>query len=727
MKGTVIPIILISFILLSSVNLISYGISNDESEIIAFIVNSSIYPKIKVALSEIFENIDSYKFVIKEIKDQNPYQIRKWLQMEYEKHKLVGAVLIGDVPLAKYRNPLFNETIEFPYYYMDLDTTWDDKNGDKIINEPPKNYNPQIWIGIVRSTDMNGNNVTQINDYIHKVLSYINGEISVEPRSVAFVDDDFLPIVDKLKLSLSYPYVGFDIMDLNTTKKSFLNVLNENYPYGFIVAHSNGENYLIKHSENWENVYSWEISSRVLFYVDESCHGGDFEKGAIANYLIMGRHSQSLGVLTFTGIGEINSMDSFHIALGKGKSFGDALLYHIENLTHNTTDFNRYIAMLSYLGFPFLKPWRPSGYKEMPPLSIDGNQELIAYAKKYGWPGEGTEKDPIQITGIMIFNTHWRDGISIGNASLYVRIHHCYILVRYGNGISIGYSEHVEIENNTLYYAGIFVADSSNISISKNEIRWGFPYMSYSIDLLNVSNAEILGNRISMGFGIGVSGKFSYVQEGQNWSMVPHYVENVRVDSNVLINADRGITFYIVKNSKILRNVVNFESTGVRIIYSCNNSIEENNFTLHFTTTNYLYSPMLYVFLHNSCNNRIYLNNFFYSGDMPKYVNFHKFFSVVYFKLESSTINHWNNSKYGNYYQWWAEKNATNDRNNDSIVDYPWVIDENNTDYKPLKNPYKWWIKEERKEDFYPIIIGIAILVFIIALGLFIIRRRANF
>ncbi len=731
MRKALLSIFLVSLILLSSIYLLPMGSSSRER--VAFLVKSSLYPEIKCKLSELFEDAHSYDFVVKEIQGQSPSQIRAWLKMEYENYGLVGAVLVGNIPLARYHNPLFNEMVEFPYYYMNLNGDWADENGDGIIDDIPQNYAPQIWVGIVRSTDMDGNNATQINNYIQKVLNYLGGKISVEPRSVAFVDDDFLFMVDKLRASLYYPYVGFDIVDKNTTSEAFLKFLMKDYPYGFIVAHSNGGEYFIKQSGYWEYVKPQEIRAKGLFYTDESCYAGNFEKGAIANYLIMGKGSQGLGVLTFTGRGRVSSMDAYYFALGEGKSFGESLVYYIQNLTKNPANFNEHIAMLTYIGFPFLKPWRPGGYKEMAPFSIEGNEELVAYAKKYGWPGKGTEKDPIQITGIMIFTGYWRDGIALSNISLYVKIHHCYILVRNGNGISVAYSQHVEIDNNTLYYAGIFVADSSNIFISHNEIKWGFTYVGYSIDLLNVSNAEILGNRISIGWGIGVSGKFSYVQEGQNWTMVPHYVENVRFESNVLINTVDGVYLNGVKNSKVLRNVVDFWDTGLRLRYSCNNSIEKNNFTMHFITKNHLYGIMLYVFLYHSCNNRIYLNNFFYSGDIPQYVDFHKFFRVMYDSFstpEEKMINYWNNSKYGNYYEWWANKNDTNDKNHDGIVDYAWIIDENNTDYRPLKHPFRWWLTERKlHETSYLLELAVLIIAIIgILVAVYMLRRKkANF
>lgn len=396
MKRVILSVI-VFFTMISSIYLLPSTSSQDKSGRIAFLVNSSIYPEIKDELCEVFEKMEYYDFVMEDIQNQNPSQIRAWLKMQYENYGLVGAVLVGDIPLARYHNPIFNETSDFPYYYMNLDGLWKDENGDGIIDSIPQNYTPQIWVGILRSTDMDGNNITQISNYIQRVLKYFDGKIGVEPKSGAFIDNDFLWIVDKLRLSLSYPYVGYKMVD-NSTKDAFLKFINESYPYAFIVVHSNGREYFIKQDGILEPVYPWEIKSRVLFYVDQSCYGGDFNKGAIANHLIMSKNSQSLGVLTFTAMGTVSDMESFHMALGKGESFGDALLHYIQNVTHNASDFNRYIAMLSYLGFPFLKPWRPSGYKEMPPISIDGNQKLRAYAKKYGWPGKGTEKDPIQIT-----------------------------------------------------------------------------------------------------------------------------------------------------------------------------------------------------------------------------------------------------------------------------------------------------------------------------------------
>lgn len=727
MKRILIPLVIL-ILMLSTIHIFPNTSAEEKASKVAFLVNSSIYPEIKDELSKISERIGSYDFVMKEIKNQTPSQIRAWLKMEHENYGLVGAVLIGDIPIPEYHNPVFNETVEFPYFYMNLNASWNYDNG--IIASQPENYSPDIWIGIVRSTDMYGNNITQINGYIHRVVEYLDGKISTMPRSLGFVDDDFLTIVDKLRLSLSYPYVGYDLIDKNTSKAVFLRALSGDYPYAFIIAHSTGNMYTIKDNVAWEYVHPWEIRSNVLFYTDQSCHAGDFEKGAIANYLIMAQNSRTLGVLTFTGMLEINSMNSYHMALSEGKTFGDAMLTYIKSQTHNTTNFNSHIAMLTYLGFPFLRPWRPGGYREVGPLDIESNSALLSYAKKYGWPGDGSRKNPITIENMMVFAPYTIGGITLGNISLYVEISHSYVLVGNGYGISVGYAAHVKIENNTLYYANIFIADSSNISIENNTIHWGYSFVVGSIALDNTSWARILNNRVINGFGIRIAGKLHMIREGQRWIMKPYYVRDVQVSGNVLENVLEGIGLFFLNDSKIYRNVVDFSGCGLIIQYSSNNKILENNFTLHFSIKDYLFGSMFYVSLYNSFNNSIYLNNFFYLGNVSQYMDFHQLFIAAHSDFNSSTpINYWNNSKYGNYYQWWAGKNDTNDENKDGIVDYPWVIDENNTDYRPLKKPVVWNVGTRESGGVWNVSIFATLLVVIVVavLAIIYVRRRRNF
>ncbi|MCD6275277.1 MAG: copper ABC transporter substrate-binding protein, partial [Thermoplasmata archaeon] len=116
------------------------------------------------------------------------------------------------------------------------------------------------------------------------------------------------------------------------------------------------------------------------------------------------------------------------------------------------------------------------------------------------------------------------------------------------------------------------------------------------------------------------------------------------------------------------------------------------------------------------------------------FLDFHKLFIITHpiftfpHPKESHPLNYWNNSKYGNYYQWWAERNDTNDKNGDGIVDYPWVMNENNTDYHPLKSPYVWKVENKNnrvERPYYSTHISIIfILLIVIILVLLRIRKK---
>ncbi len=695
-----------------------YGV---DSRTVVFLINSTLYEELKLPFQMLHEKLkeEHYHIIMKNVTDENPDEIRDMLREMYANSNLKGAVLVGNIPLKRYQDDALNDTIEFPYYYMNLRGVWLDRDGDGVIDTPPADYRPDIWVGVVRSTDMDGNNASQINKYISRVISYLKGDMKAEPKSVGFLDDDFAYLTQELYLSLEnlygyaklYPSIYPGMPERNTNKSNFLNALSQPYAYGFFVVHSNGEYYYLKVPGGWEKIYPGEIKSEILFYTDLSCYGASFKRGGIANHLIMGENARGLGVLTLTSEGGVNTLALYHRYLGKGWSFGEALKGYIEHSLKSVQYFNEHIAMLAYLGFPFLKPWKPGGYREIPPLRIEGNDELKYYVDKYGWSGDGSRENPVRIENMMIFNITAAIGIAMHNITLHVQISRCYILVSsrglapfpMSRGIYIENSENVSVENNTVYYGAISVRNSRNIVIEKNYVNDA----SSAIYARNSSWLQLRHNTIrNCMVGIHISGATVSVERDGKRSEEIRYSKNANISYNRIENFS-GIFLSYVRNSSVFRNRVDFIFTGLRLWWCINNTIVENNFTLYFLKKSSSTNSGIYTLIFQSWNNSIYLNNFFYAGDLPDYIDFHALISItsdIFHPPPRSTVNHWNISSYGNYWQWWAEKNNTNDENGDGIVDYPWVMDENNTDYRPLKKPFVWEMrgKEERAggEDF---------------------------
>ncbi|EDY35523.1 Periplasmic copper-binding protein (NosD) [Aciduliprofundum boonei T469] len=699
---------------------------------ILVLVNSTIYPKVLPLLNSLEESMQNanyfYYFIIKNVSGKNPEEIREIIKEEYESKRIVGAVLIGNVPLAKYEDKAIGEVIEFPYYYMDLNGEWKDTDGDGIIDTPTGNYFPDIWVGIVRSTDENGNNVTQIKEYINKTIDYIDGKYYPRVQSGAFIDDDFLYLDDKIKSSLTSLYVGEEVVDQNTNSTTFLKFLSNDYAYAYFIAHSDGKSYIIKTPGGYKKVYPEELTHiNALFYTDFSCYAASFERGAIANYLIMSKNSKSLGVLTYTAEGSPEPLLYYHMNIGEGMSFGKALVDYIHTVTANKTYFDEHIAMLAYLGFPFLKPWRPSRYKELRTLDIRGNEELLNYASKYGWKGNGTKNSPIRISHIMIFQTTEKGDISLSNITLYVELSDCWILG--GLGINVVHSENVVIKRNKIYYAPIVIVNSKNIK-TENNLMESYGDFGCSISVFNSTSIDITHNTINNGLGIGVRGNVEYEFNNGTLTYKHIYYSKVNISYNKLNQS--GIYLFGVANSTIFRNDVEFKGVGLSLEVSNNNLIEGNNFTLllkDFLNISLNWENVCYLSLSNSYGNRIYLNNFMYKGPMLEYIDFSKLVCVTSeglppFTQPENNRNYWNNSKYGNYWEWWANKNNTNDKNNDGIVDYPYVIDANNTDYKPLKHPFVWKIKENSEFPYVYITAIAVIVVILLILAIYFKKRR---
>ncbi len=711
----------------------NYGAPAYLTPILA-LVNSTIYQKVVPILNSLEESMQNahyfYYFIIKNVSGKNPEEIREMIKEEYESKSIKGAVLIGNVPLASYEDKAIGKVIEFPYYYMDLNGEWKDSDGDGIIDTPSGNYFPEIWVGIVRSTDKDGNNVTQIEEYINKTIDYIDGKYCPKVQSGAFIDDDFLYLDDKIKSSLTSLYIGEEVMDQNTNSATFLKFLSNNYAYAYFIVHSDGKSYIIKTHNGHKKINPWEIKNiNALFYTDFSCYAASFERGAIANYLIMGKNFKSLGVLTYTAEGVPEPLLYYHRSLGEGMSFGKALVDYIRTVTANKTYFDEHIAMLAYLGFPFLKPWRPSEYKEFRTLDIRGNGELLNYASIYGWKGNGTKDSPIQISHIMIFQPTGNGNISLHNITIYVELSDCWVLG--GLGINVVHSKNVVIKSNKIYYAFIVIFNSKNIKVENNLLE-SHGHFYNSIYVYNSTSVDINHNILNNGLGIGVRGNVEYEFTNETLTYKHIYYSKVNISYNKLNQSLTGINLLGVANSTIFRNDVEFKGVGLSLELSNNNLIEENNFTLllkDFLNISLNWGTVCYLSLSNSYGNRIYLNNFTYKGPMLGYIDFSKLVCVTSeglspFTHPENNRNYWNNSKYGNYWEWWANKNDTNDKNNDGIVDYPYVIDANNTDYKPLKHPFVSNIKENSEFPYIYIIAIAVILIIFLFLTIYFKKRR---
>jgi len=189
-----------------------FGKLRAKNEKVAILVNSTLYPKIVSSLTLYTDDLiaEGYSVVMDTIRGGQAADLRDFLWEEWATDSLVGAIFIGDLPLAWYKmEDSWGDSEEFPidYYFMDLDGDWGDANGDGMLDSHLGATEPEIWVGRLTPSHLTwGNEENLLRGYFTKDHQYRTSELSLPQRALAF-DDDW-DYVGDASLSLLYDTVS---------------------------------------------------------------------------------------------------------------------------------------------------------------------------------------------------------------------------------------------------------------------------------------------------------------------------------------------------------------------------------------------------------------------------------------------------------------------------------------------------------------------------------------
>jgi len=235
---------------------------------------------------------------------------------------------------------------------------------------------------------------------------------------------------------------------------------------------------------------------------------------------------------------------------------------------------------------------------------------------------------------------------------------------QFNAGIYLFYANYCNVSKNTVNnnYHGIYLYYSNENIIVDNTASNN---MAHGIPLLCSSNNTITGNNASNNvYGISLT-----------WSS-----NNTVTDNNILDNKEVGILINSISNENIITdNTISNNYQGVCITSSNGNSIRRNN----------IYYSTFAVYLYQSENNHIYVNNFgnnaYYASYLPNTWNSPEKITYTY-----------NGKTYTSYLgNCWSDYTGT-DINGNGIGDTPYVITTSEQDNYPLMEPF-----ENYHEFFY--------------------------
>lgn len=202
------------------------------------------------------------------------------------------------------------------------------------------------------------------------------------------------------------------------------------------------------------------------------------------------------------------------------------------------------------------------------PINILGDSDLQRKAELFGWPGTGTQQDPITIANF-VFNESSQDLLSIGLTSLHILITEN-LFCNGGIGVNLGRAVNIIVDGNDFEGNGehcINVFNSSSIEVRNNNLTHNnHAYITiYQSERVLIENNFLVGDQSNTGISVSQS-------------------SDIGIKMNVIVNTTYGISIYASEGLKIDTNMVNKSLYhGVRIssILEPSNKLKLNNNTIN--------------------------------------------------------------------------------------------------------------------------------------------------
>ncbi len=302
------------------------------------LVNSDLYGNIEAALDQYMIDVaaDGFTVSIHTISGGTPSDLRLFLQGKYGEG-MVGAVLVGDLPIPWYEancwDPVEHEEFPCDFYYMDLDGIWEDIDADEKYDEHYGNVTPEVWIGRLTASPMTydgADEVSLLQNYFVKNHLYRTGQMILNDRGLAFVDDDWEPWAGSWGGNLGQSCSAVTtISDPNTTTApNYVAQLPLNYESILVCAHSSPNTHWFKiPAGTWTTIdYDGivDIDPVAVFYNLFACSNARYVESNYMSGWYIFCQSYGLASIGSTKTGSMLEFGGFYGPFGNGKTIGES-------------------------------------------------------------------------------------------------------------------------------------------------------------------------------------------------------------------------------------------------------------------------------------------------------------------------------------------------------------------------------------------------------------------
>lgn len=324
------------------------------------VVNADLYHEIMAELSQYTADLYAagYSVRIDTMRGMNHVQLKQHLAGITG---LVGVLLVGELPVAWYEDDWGGSAPEeFPIdlYFMDLNGTWTDTDGDGLYDSHAGNRAPEIWVGRLNARPLTWDDeVRLVRRYFAKNHLYRTGGLVLPDRGLSFVDDDWVG-TGAAYLNLVYSEcVVVEDRD-SSCANNYRRQLLQGYEWIHVMSHSSpwGHTFRVPAAGYTGTVFNceiWAIRPRAHFYNLFACSGARYvEENYSAGWDIL-HDDWGLTALGSTKTGSMLGFQYFYGPLSRDSCIGDALKRWF--IVYGLSDPDWFYGM-AIVGDPTLKP-----------------------------------------------------------------------------------------------------------------------------------------------------------------------------------------------------------------------------------------------------------------------------------------------------------------------------------------------------------------------------------
>ena len=331
-----------------------------EQNLISVIVNNNIAPQISGELNQYKSDLQAEGYRVEIVTfeaHRSVDELRALLKEKYSRG-LIGALLVGDLPLAWWYNPtaIDNNRVVTrkklcDLVYADVDGQWLDQNQDGVYDlhqDGSGDVQPDIWIGRLTFSPFTGaplykDEVECLKHYFNQNHQWRMNRPYNNQRALVYTNGQLDDPDNKLGLMLvaylKELYQELDcVTDPDSSAEDYKERLQEDYEMIVGVIHGWDSEYGFKKADGtWGSNLSGaeiaELQPRPRFYFVFHCNSGEF--WATPNYL------EGSYLISGQGLTAVNSAVNFAQALdlAQGLSIGETFKFEDVYSGHTGHDF----------------------------------------------------------------------------------------------------------------------------------------------------------------------------------------------------------------------------------------------------------------------------------------------------------------------------------------------------------------------------------------------------